>query len=190
MKTSIAHVQFIVDPANYPFYRELLGFLGWPATVSESNVLGVTGPHGETLWFCDEPSGARNDYDGTGMNHFAFGAESRQDVDTLAGYVRERGIQPLFGTPRARPDFASFLPPGEPYYHLMFETPDRLLFELVHIGPGGPSRSAVPSLTRAVVRRQVEEYRSGLLRCSGEHPHRNALGTVGVVRARGDVAAA
>ena len=38
----------------------------------------------------------------------------------------------LFETPRYRPDFSS-----EPntYYQIMFESPDRILFEIVYVGP-------------------------------------------------------
>jgi len=38
----------------------------------------------------------------------------------------------LFETPRHRPEFAQS--PEQTYYQIMFETPDRILLEVVYIG--------------------------------------------------------
>jgi hypothetical protein len=47
--------------------------------------------------------------------------------------LRERGVGLLFGTPQHRPEFAQ----GEDqtYYQVMFESPDRILLEVVYTGP-------------------------------------------------------
>jgi hypothetical protein len=39
----------------------------------------------------------------------------------------------LFDTPRHRPDFSQS--PDHTYYQIMFESPDRILFEVVYTGP-------------------------------------------------------
>ena len=58
---------------------------------------------------------------------------AQADVDAAAAFLTARGVQHLFETPRHRPDFAH----GEDttYYQVMFESPDRILFEIVYTGP-------------------------------------------------------
>ena len=73
-----------------------------------------------------------NDYDGPGMNHVAIAAASQADVDATVGYLHDRGIEVLFDTPRHRPEFSG---EGTTYYQVMFESPDRVLFEVVYTGP-------------------------------------------------------
>ena len=48
-------------------------------------------------------------------------------------FSRRAALRTLFETPRHRPDFAH----GEDttYYQVMFESPDRILFEIVYTGP-------------------------------------------------------
>jgi hypothetical protein len=48
-------------------------------------------------------------------------------------YLREHNVQPLFETPRHRPEFSAG--PDQTYYQVMFESPDRILFEVVYTGP-------------------------------------------------------
>jgi hypothetical protein len=47
--------------------------------------------------------------------------------------LQQHGIQALFDTPRHRPEFCSS--PDNTYYQVMFESPDRILFEVVYTGP-------------------------------------------------------
>ena len=68
-----------------------------------------------------------------GLNHLAFGVDSVADVDNAAEWLTERGIEHLFGTPRHRPEFSS--DDKTTYYQVMFESPDKLLFEIVYTGP-------------------------------------------------------
>ena len=51
------------------------------------------------------------------------------DERAASAHLTERGVDPLFDTPRHRPDFAET--DGETYYQIMFETPDRILLEFV-----------------------------------------------------------
>ncbi len=131
----LAHLQINVDPVNMPFYRELAGFLGWQTLHDEHDVLGISagGPDAPSLWFVPQMRPAANDYDGPGLNHIAFAAASVAEVDAAAAYLQERRIPALFETPRHRPEFAAG--PEATYYQVMFETPDRLLVEVVYTGP-------------------------------------------------------
>ncbi|MFN3335240.1 MAG: VOC family protein, partial [Caldilinea sp.] len=71
--------------------------------------------------------------DGPGMNHLAFTAASIADVDEAVGWLRAHDVAALFDTPRHRPEFAR--DEQSTYYQVMFETPDRILLEIVYIGP-------------------------------------------------------
>lgn len=132
--TDIGHIQFNVQKDNVPFYRDLAAFLGWQAIYEEEGVLGVAGAHGVSLWFMGyAKEGVANDYDGPGMNHLGLSASSQADVDATVAYLAERGVACLFDTPRHRPEFAES--EDRTYYQVMFETPDRILLEVVYIGP-------------------------------------------------------
>lgn len=143
VSTQLGHIQFNVQPGNLSFYRDLMAFLGWATIYEAEGALGVMAMMGESvradtpgasLWFIGyTKDGAANDYDGAGMNHLAFSAATTADVDTVVTYLNEQGVAPLFETPRHRPEFAGS--DDQTYYQVMFETPDRLLIEVVYIGP-------------------------------------------------------
>lgn len=143
MQTHFSHIVFLIDPANLPFYKDLLDFLGWQTlhasgwqtlhASEEAGMLGVGGQHGESLWFIGQAKEVSNDYDGPGMNHLAIGTATQADVDTAASYLTERGVNLLFETPQHRPEFSQG--DGQTYYQVMFESPDHILWEVVYIGP-------------------------------------------------------
>jgi catechol 2,3-dioxygenase-like lactoylglutathione lyase family enzyme len=132
IKSTVGHVQFNIDLQNIAFYKELLSFLGWSVLYDEPGMLGVGIEQGTSLWFasCAKVS---NDYDGPGMNHLGFVVSAQSDVDKTVSYLQEHGIQALFNTPCHRPEFSSG--PDKTYYQVMFESPDRILLEVVYIGP-------------------------------------------------------
>lgn len=133
MKASIGHLQFNIHSDNHAFYHELSDFLGWGTLYDEAEMLGVDVQGGASLWFASfETKDVANDYDGPGLNHLGISADSIAEVDAAAAWLGERGIEMLFDTPRHRPDFTEA---GSTYYQIMFETPDRLLFEIVYTGP-------------------------------------------------------
>jgi catechol 2,3-dioxygenase-like lactoylglutathione lyase family enzyme len=66
----------------------------------------VAGLGGASLWFIGRIKPVENDYDGPGMNHFAFSAPTAADVDAVVEYVKGQGVPALFETPRHRPEFA------------------------------------------------------------------------------------
>lgn len=97
-------------------------------------MLGVGDANGGSLWFAAHVSdGATIDHDGPGVNHIAIKADSVADVDSSVAYLGEHGVPALFETPRHRPEFTQ--DPNETYYQVMFESPDRILFEVVYTGP-------------------------------------------------------
>ena len=133
MQTHLGHIQFNVQPANLPFYKDLLAFLGWQTLFEMEGMLGVVDTKGVSFWFVGQVNQAVNDYDGPGVNHLAIGVAAQADVDTAAAYLTEHGVELRFETPRHRAEFAHS--PDQTYYQVMFETPDRLLLEIVYTGP-------------------------------------------------------
>lgn len=133
MQTNLAHMQFNVQPDHLPFYTDLLAFLGWQTLYATDEMLGVGDTNGVSLWFAGQTKAISNDYDGPGLNHLALAAASQADVDAVAAYLTERGVTSLFETPRHRPEFTGS--EDQTYYQVMFETPDRILIEVVYTGP-------------------------------------------------------
>ena len=133
MRTHIGHIQLNIQATNLPFYRDLTAFLGWQTLHDTEEFIGVADESGNSLWFMGYVKPVPNDYDGPGTNHLAFSTETQADVDAAVAYLRGRGVELLFETPRDRPDFAQS--ETHTYYQVMFESPDRLLFEIVYIGP-------------------------------------------------------
>jgi len=66
----------------------------------------------------------------TGLNHLAFHAGSRADVDRLAAELQQRGYRLLYGD---RHPYAA----GDDYYAAFFEDPDRIKVELVATNAAG-----------------------------------------------------
>jgi hypothetical protein len=133
MQTSLAHLQVNIHPDNLPFYRDLLTFLGWTTLYDADGMLGLGSSNEASLWFVNQVNPSPNDYDGPGVNHIGIGATSQADVDSAAAYLRDKNIPALFETPRHRPEFSAN--ESETYYQVMFESPDKVLFEIVYTGP-------------------------------------------------------
>lgn len=133
MLTDLAHIQINVRPENLDFYKDLMAFLGWETLYADDSMCGVGSAKGTSLWFAGAANESANDYDGPGVNHLGIGVEAQVDVDTVAAYLTEKGRTHLFETPRHRPDFAES--ETHTYYQVMFESPDRILFEVVYTGP-------------------------------------------------------
>jgi catechol 2,3-dioxygenase-like lactoylglutathione lyase family enzyme len=133
MQAQLGHIQVNVTAENLPFYRDLASFLGLSTVYEDESMLGVGGPNNASIWYIGANNGAQNDYDGPGMNHIGLQVTNQADIDAAAAWLRERNVEPLFETPRHRPDFG--YDENSTYYQVMFESPDRVLFEVVYIGP-------------------------------------------------------
>jgi len=133
-RMGIHHVDLVVSSIerSLPFYRELLGPLGWHG-ISE-----VEGERGETIWYIGGPGTAiglreaqsdsePHDRYRVGIHHLAFEADSRGQVDDRAAWVRTQGVE-IENEPQ---EYAYV--PG--YYATFFYDPDGLKLEIVHV-PG------------------------------------------------------
>ncbi|MBA4180178.1 MAG: hypothetical protein C0506_06265 [Anaerolinea sp.] len=132
MQTRFGHIEFIYKVGNLPFYRDLFTFLGWGTLIDGDGFLGLGDPNGGSFWFIPAETNAVNNRDALGVNHVAISAPSIADVDATVAYLRDRGVAALFETPRHRPEFSQG---DDTYYQVMFESPDRVLFEVVYTGP-------------------------------------------------------
>ena len=133
--TGFHHVDIVVSSIerSLPFYRDLLGPLGWHG-ISE-----VQGEQGETIWYLLGPGSslgireARSERDKpfdryeVGLHHIAFEASSRASVNERAEWLRSQGAEIESG-----PEEYWYLPG---YYAVFFYDPDGLKLEIVHV-PG------------------------------------------------------
>lgn len=131
-KSNFSHIVAWVDLKNLNFYKDLFQFLEWSVLYDDPNMLGVGDERGGSLWFGVPLKDAKNDYDGIGVNHIGIAVKKQADVDATVDYLKKRGVPTLFETPRHRPEFSGV--PTATYYQVMFESPDRLLFEVVYTG--------------------------------------------------------
>lgn len=131
-QSTVGHLVYSVRGENLPFYKSLFAFLGWTAGYDVPEMLGLWSSNGVGVWFGAGAKAVANDYDGPGLNHLALHVESVAAVDETVAYLKSQGVAALFETPRHRPDFSE---PGKTYYQVMFESPDRVLFEVVYVGP-------------------------------------------------------
>lgn len=131
--TGVHHVDLVVSSIerSLPFYRDLLGPLGWHG-VSE-----VKGERGETIWYLWGPGssiglreaqveGAYDRYR-VGLHHLALEAMSRSAVDERAEWLRAQGAEIESGPEEY------WYQPG--YYAVFFYDPDGVKLEIVHV-PG------------------------------------------------------
>jgi glyoxylase I family protein len=134
--SGVHHVDLVVSSIerSLPFYRGLLGPLGWP------NVAEVEGEQGETihyLWGRESTIGLRQartpgEYDRyrVGLHHLALEVESRDVVDERHRWLVAQGAE-IESEPREY----GYLPG---YYAVFFYDPDGIKLELVHV----PERSS------------------------------------------------
>lgn len=132
MKSYVGHIQFNVNPENLKFYKDLFTFMGWTTWYDDPNMFGAGIERGTSLWFAGHVKTVSNDYDGPGMNHLGIAVDTQAEVDEVVVYLQQHGVEALFETPRHRPEFTS--KPDQTYYQVMFESPDRILFEVVYTG--------------------------------------------------------
>jgi glyoxylase I family protein len=127
----IHHVDLVVSSIerSLPFYRDLLGPLGWHV-ISE-----VEGERGETIWYLsgrgtsiglrEAQSEGPVDRYAVGLHHLAIEVASRAAVDERAEWVEEAGCEL-----ESEPQEYGYLPG---YYAVFFYDPDGLKLEILHV---------------------------------------------------------
>src|SRR5215468_782089 len=128
----IHHIDLVVSSIDrsLPFYRELLGPLGWHG-ISE-----VEGERGETIWYLsgrETSIGLREEQSDpvgvdryrVGLHHLAIEADSRRVVDERAEWLRANGA-----VIESKPQEYAYMPG---YYAVFFYDPDGLKLEILHV---------------------------------------------------------
>jgi len=132
-RMGIHHVDIVVSSIerSLPFYRELLGPLGWHG-ISE-----VEGERGETIWYLlgheaqiglrEAQSKDRGGYDRykIGLHHLAIEVASRAAVDERAEWLRRNGA-----LVESDPQEYTYSPG---YYAVFFYDPDGMKLEILHV---------------------------------------------------------
>ena len=128
----VHHVDLVVSSIerSLPFYRELLGPLGW------HGIGEVEGERGETIWYltgrecsiglreAQSDAGPFDRY-AIGLHHLAFEVSSRAAVDERADWLRAAEAQI-----ESDPQEYTYMPG---YYAVFFYDPDGLKLEIVHV---------------------------------------------------------
>ena len=131
-RMGIHHVDLVVSSIerSLPFYRELLGPLGW------HGIGEVEGERGETIWYLNgrdtsiglrESQTANGEVDRyrVGLHHLAIEAASRAVVDERAAWLRANGA-----LLESEPQEYTYMPG---YYAVFFYDPDGLKLEILHV---------------------------------------------------------
>jgi len=131
-RMGIHHVDLVVSSIerSLPFYRELLGPLGWHG-ISE-----VEGERGETIWYLSgrdtsiglrEAQSDESEYDrySVGLHHVAIEVASRAAVDERADWLRANGA-----LLESEPQEYTYMPG---YYAVFFYDPDGMKLEILHV---------------------------------------------------------
>ncbi len=132
MKSFLHHIQLNINTENIAFYIKLMEKLGFEVLAKDEGYAGFHLDSKSSIWFMPKTTDSNNNYDGVGLNHTSFGASSVAEVDEIVSWLKDQNISLLFDTPRHRAEFA--MSEDETYYQVMFESPDKLLFEVVYTG--------------------------------------------------------
>jgi glyoxylase I family protein len=128
----VHHVDLVVSSIerSLPFYRDLLGPIGW------HRIGEVEGERGETIWYLSGPGtaiGLREaqtereavDRYAVGLHHLAFEVTSRAVVDERYDWLVENGAEI-----ETEPQEYSYMPG---YYAVFFYDPDGLKLEVLTV---------------------------------------------------------
>ena len=132
MNSHLYHLQINIDLKNISFYKDLMEFIGWKIIFEDKNAAGYKSGTNGDVWFVKTGKNKTVDYDAKGVNHVSFRVDKMTDVDKVKSHLEMKKTKMLFGTPRHRPEFSTSK--DETYYQIMFESPDKILFEVVYIG--------------------------------------------------------
>ena len=127
----VHHVDLVVSSIerSLPFYRELLGPLGW------HGIGEVEGERGETIWYLSgretsiglreaQTPGTFDRYT-LGLHHLAFEVASRAVVDERAEWLRSTGAEL-----ESEPQEYTYMPG---YYAVFFYDPDGIKLEILNV---------------------------------------------------------
>lgn len=131
VNSKLGHIGFLIKEENHQYYKDLLAFLSWECFMDEGWIKGYSQGEDLSIWFVNSQSDKIQHHDDRGLNHIAFEVDNQKDVDAVMNFLKEKGTEMLFDTPRHRPEFSM---EGKTYYQIMFRTPDEILVEVIYKG--------------------------------------------------------
>jgi glyoxylase I family protein len=145
MRGWMHHLDLTVDDLtrSAPFYETVLSFLGYERVRDEPNGIDwdLRSPHGLCSIGIKPARNTRpHDRYSCGLHHFAWGAESRDDVDRLHALLLNIGATVL-DAPAEYPLYE------DGYYAVFFADPDGLKFEFVHLPRKTGSTRLAPAVS-------------------------------------------
>ena len=127
---NVQHIEINVSnfDRSKAFYHDFLSWLGYKQIVGGKDFAGWGNGEAEifvTYLERHKDSGFHRAH--VGLNHIAFQAKSKADVDRLhSEFLVPRSIKVLYGGPKEYPEYR------KGYYAVYFEDPDRVKLEFVH----------------------------------------------------------
>lgn len=114
------------------YYERLLRFLGYQQAEKTVELILWASQHGAITLSPANPNSPNKSHDrySPGQHHFAFSADSREDVDRLGRFLPDNSVE-ILDAP-AEYDYM------KGYYAVFFADPDGMKLELAHI-PSWPT---------------------------------------------------
>lgn len=132
MENFLEHISINVSNPNksFPFYKELLLFLGYRIISDKKNSVGFRREGTSDLWIsATKAEYVKNGFHrkNTGLNHLAFKVKSGEEVNRFFNeFLKIKEIKTLYESPKPFPEY-------EPnYYAVFFEDPDRIKIEVLY----------------------------------------------------------
>jgi len=127
---NVQHIEINVSnfDRSKAFYHDFLEWLGYKQIVGGKDFAGWgNGEAGIFVTYLERYKDSGFHRGHVGLNHIAFHAKSRADVDRLhSEFLVPRSIKVLYGGPKEYPEYR------KGYYAVYFEDPDRIKLEFVH----------------------------------------------------------
>jgi len=127
---NIRHVEINVSnfERSKAFYHDFLEWLGYKQIVGGKDFAGWGNGEAEIfVTYLERHKDSGFHRRQVGLNHIAFQAKSKSDVDRLhSEFLVPRSIRVLYGGPKEYPEYR------EGYYAVYFEDPDRIKLEFVY----------------------------------------------------------
>jgi catechol 2,3-dioxygenase-like lactoylglutathione lyase family enzyme len=127
---NVQHIEINVSnfDRSKAFYHDFLEWLGYKQIVGGKDFAEWgNGEAGIFVTYLERYKDSGFHRGHVGLNHIAFHAKSRADVDRLhSEFLVPRSIKVLYGGPKEYPEYR------KGYYAVYFEDPDRIELEFVH----------------------------------------------------------
>lgn len=133
MKSFLDHIILNVSnpKISLPFYKDFFKYLGYKIIRDDDEHIAARKNGTPDFWIVmteEKYSSNKFHRKNTGVNHFAFHVESKEEVDRFSKkFLKPRGVKTLYGSPKPFPEYMP------EYYAVFFEDPDRIKLEVCFV---------------------------------------------------------